>query len=169
MSIAVSAVIRPSRVMQVLIALFGVVLFATAALLWLRLAGKLPDLSRGVLTLVCVGAGCVVFFIASARKKTSRLDIFGNGQIRLSEYRPTASASKSDQCTDIDGSSEVVQLLRDSTLWPMMLLLRLQSQTGRVTIVPVFPDSTERHAFRAVCVACHWIAAQNTRPVAKKE
>ncbi len=169
MSIAVSAVIRPSRLMQVVVILFCAVLFATAVLLWLRLTGKIPDSVLGVLTLVCVGAGCAVFFIACARKKFYRLDISGNGQIRLSEYRPTASASKSDRCEDIDGSSEVVQLLRDSTLWPMLLLLRLQSHTGRVTIVPVFPDSTERRAFRAVCVACHWIAAQNTRPAAKKE
>lgn len=169
MSIAVSAIIRPSRLMQATFTLFSIVLFVTAALLWLRLTGNIPDLARSVLTLVCVGAGCAVFFIASARKKIYRLDISGNGQIRLSEYRPTASAGKSDRCADIGGSGEVVQLLRDSTLWPMLLLLRMQSHTGRVTIVPVFPDSTERRAFRAVCVACHWIAAQNTRPAAKKE
>lgn len=169
MSIAVSAIIRPSRLMQVVVILFGAVLLATAMLLWLRLTCKIPDSVLGVLILVCVGEGCAVFFIASARKKSYRLDISGNGQIRLSEYRPTTAASSTERRADIDGSGEVVQLLRDSTLWPMLLLLRLQSHTGRVTIVPVFPDSTERRAFRAVCVACHWIAAQNTRPAAKKE
>ena len=169
MSIAVSAIIRPSRLMQAVVMLFSAVLFATAVLLRLRLTGKLPDLSLDVLTLICVGACCAVFFIAIARKKSYRLDVSGNGQIRLSEYKPTTAASSTDRRAHFDGSGEVVQLLRDSTLWPMMLLLRLQSHTGRVTIVPVFPDSTERRAFRAVCVACHWIAAQNTRPAAKKE
>ena len=169
MSIAVSAIIRPSRLMQVVLLLFSAVLLATAVLLCLRLPDKIPDLTFGVLTLVCAGAGGAVFIIASVRKKSYRLDISGNGQIRLSEYSSTTAASSTDRRADIDGSSEVVQLLRDSTLWPMMLLLRLQSQTGRVTIVPVLPDSTERRAFRAVCVACQWIAAQNTRPAAQKE
>lgn len=169
MSIAVSAMIHPSRLMTRALILFGTVLCVVAVLLWLRLSGKLPDLARAVLTLVCASAACAVFFIALLSKKTCRLDITGNGQIRLSEYRPTASASNSDLYEEIDGSSEVVQLLRDSTLWPTLLVLRLQSQSGRVTIVPVFPDSTERHAFRAVCVACRWIAAQNTRAAAKKE
>jgi len=169
MSIAVSAVIRPSRLMLALVALFSAVLFATAALLWLRLAGKIPDLSRAMLSLLCAGAGCSVFFIVGLRKKSFRIDISGNGQIRLSEYRPTAVAGNADRCADIDGSGEVVHLLKDSTLWPMLLLLRLQSQAGSVTIVPVFFDSTERRAFPAVCVACRWIAAQNTRPDAKKE
>ena len=168
MSIAVSAVIRPSRLMLALVALFSTVLFASAVVLCCRLAGKIPDLSRVMLSLLCVSAACSLFFIACRRKKSYRLDISGNGQIRLSEYRPTAVASSVDRCTDIDGSSEVVHLLKDSTLWPKLLLLRLQSQAGCVTTVPIFFDSTERRAFRAVCVACHWIAAQNTRPAAKK-
>ena len=154
--------------MLAIVALFSAVLFAVAALLCSRLTGKIPDLSRAVLSLVCVAAGCSLFFIVCRRRKSFRIDISGNGQIRLSEYRPKAVASNVDRCADIDGSGEVVHLLKDSTLWPRLLLLRLQSQAGRVAIVSVFTDSTERHAFRAVCVACHWIATQNTRPVAKK-
>jgi toxin CptA len=54
---------------------------------------------------------------------------------------------------------EIVRLMTDSTIWPGLLLLRLKSEDQRVTIVNILPDSIHGDGFRALSVACRWIAA----------
>jgi len=44
-------------------------------------------------------------------------------------------------------------------MWPNFLLLRLRDGEGRVYNVAVLPDSLPGEAFRALSVACRWIAA----------
>jgi hypothetical protein len=150
-----------------LVAAMSMVLLMVAAAMWHRLDGKIPALSCFTLASLCVVTAIAGFFDSIANRKTYHLDISGIGQIRLNEYRQGAAANRVERYTDIEGGGEVVQLLGDSTLWPMLLLLRLQKPSGRVAIVHILPDCLDRKAFRTVCVACHWIAAQNNRPAAR--
>ena len=159
MSIAVSATIHPSRVQM--LAVVGMLIVIEACAFLLGADTALPLAMRTALSAVCAGTGLTAFLVFAVRRKAFRIDISGIGQIRLQEYRRGAAAA-------LAGSGEVVQLLGDSTLWPWMLVLRLQSQQGRVTEVTVLPDSLSRDAFRSVCVACRWIAAHNDRPVVKR-
>jgi len=42
-----------------------------------------------------------------------------------------------------------------------MLLLRLQADNGDKWVVPILTDCVSRDEFRALSVACRWIAAHN--------
>ena len=158
MSIAVSVIIRPSRALMLCVTAFACCLLTVAALLWVQLAGNIPDHDRWILSAVCAMSAIAVFLLSYARRNTYRLDLSGSGQIRLTQYKASATARE-----NVDGSGEVVHLIGDSTLWPMLMLLRLQLPSGRVLVVSVLPDSLERDAFRATYVACRWIAAQDMR------
>jgi toxin CptA len=61
----------------------------------------------------------------------------------------------------VKGNGEVMTLLHDSTIWTNLLLLRLQAAGGKITVVRVLPDCVSQESFRALSVACRWIAAQN--------
>ena len=58
-------------------------------------------------------------------------------------------------------SGGLAQLLAGSTVWPNLLLLRLRLENGRVRTIPVLPDSVSRETFRALQVACRWVASHN--------
>ncbi|MYM66658.1 hypothetical protein GTP45_07410 [Pseudoduganella sp. FT55W] len=47
-----------------------------------------------------------------------------------------------------------MQWLGGSTLWPRLLLLRLQDETGRVQLLTVLPDCVARQQWRTVALAC---------------
>ena len=92
--------------------------------------------------------------------KTFHLDISGIGQIRLTQYSGVSAfagcrTSPLDEC-----DTAVVQLRKDSTLWPHLLMLRLKPGHGAVVTVPVLPDSVSGDGFRELSVACRWIAAR---------
>jgi len=162
MTIAVSALIRPSRLLIVLVTGMSVGLTVCGVLLFVGFTDVLRYHARASIAAVCIIAGLAGFFLTCVRKKAFRIDISGTGQIRLNDTSRGVLTAEGGQT-----SGERVQLLSDSTLWPTLLILRLQSESGRVMVVPVLPDSLTRHDFRAVCVACRWIAAQNTRPAAE--
>lgn len=160
MSIAVSAVVHPSRI---LIALNGAMALIAVCVALSIGAGQVGDLSIPLRALLSV----LVFFLASFGfyhgmrcRKTIQLDISGAGQIRLlkAEVKPSCTATNWPHVGEI---GEVVRLMDNSTIWPHMLLLCLRSEAGRTTVVPVFPDSVDREAFRALSVACRWISVQN--------
>lgn len=168
MSIAVSAVIRPSRLLLFFSSILALVLLCVACLLWLRLAQIIPDHSRLLLAATCAISACVVFCSVLSNRKTFRLDISGTGQILLTHTRSSAAASHSQASgASVNGGSEVVHLLENATLWPTFMLLRLQAPSGRVTVLPVLPDCLDRNAFCAVLVACRWLATQTLRDAAK--
>ncbi len=159
MSIAVSAFVRPSRILFAMTAMMA----ASAALIGIAIGfGLFGDQSQ---TVRLTSASLVLFlaffgfYHGTRDRKTIQLDISGTGQIRL------LKVSEEPPCTDsnwphVREMGEVVRLKSDSTIWPYMLLLRLQSEDGEITIVPIFPDSVSRDGFRALSVACRWIATQ---------
>ena len=125
---------------------------------------KPPDIVQVLASLLCGFAGCLLALFCRTKAKTLRIDITATGQIRLTHTSRDAFITGPDQQTKARDESEVVQLLKDSTLWSSMLILRLRNGSGKVIVLPILRDCMTKNAFRSVCVACHWIAAQNTRP-----
>jgi toxin CptA len=56
-----------------------------------------------------------------------------------------------------------VVLLPGTTIWPYLLLLRLRSDDGDITLLPVLRDSVAPGAFRALAVALAAIGARSKR------
>jgi toxin CptA len=165
MSIAISAVVKPSRSLLVIVSGMSVGIILAAGMVASARVGELSIYSRLLVAGLCVLAAIAGFFQAFRKRKTFHIDISGIGQIRLSEYNGIVTSpafsgqSKSDSC----GEDEVVKLMADSTIWPHLLLLRFQGEGGRISAIPILPDCMVEDSFRALSVACRWIAAQNTR------
>lgn len=100
------------------------------------------------------------FYHGVRHRKPIHIDISSVGQLRLTEAC-VADSCKSVNWPHVRGSTEVVRLLKDSTFWPYLLLLRLQADSGKITTVPILPDSVSPDVFRALSAACRWIAAHN--------
>lgn len=139
--------------LALLVVAMGGVLLSAAASLWLQ-----PDsLFHYALGGICAVTGSVLCLFPLLRRKSVRIDVTGIGQIRLvdtSRDAPVASTISSGV------GVEVVQLLRDSTFWSSLMVLRLQSGSGRLRVLIILPDSMERSAFHALSVACRWVAAR---------
>jgi hypothetical protein len=159
MSIAVSAVVKPSRVLLLIVG------GACACVVAIGLAisfGTLGNLSFSMQ--LAIGLPCIFFaFFGAYRalriRKTHHIDISGNGRIRLAETTPLAALTSSLFSHDTDMNGDQARLLPSSTVWPFLLLLNLQTEGGRVINIPILPDSIDRDTFRAFSVACRWIAA----------
>jgi toxin CptA len=166
MSIAVSTVVYPSRI---LFAMTGV-MTAVAAFIGLAvgfgLVGDLSEPVRFAIASLVLFLAFFGFYHGTRNRKTIQLDISGMGQIRLVEL------TVEPPCTDtnrphVGKIGEVVRLMADSTIWPHMLLLRLRYDDGGIAVVPIFPDSVSRDGFRALSVTCRWISTQKDAQDAK--
>ena len=152
MSIAVSAVVKPSRWMS------GMVVGMCALVLCVGVA-----LGAGVVGFAllprCLMAGACVLIAAYAWNrfvKDSRafeISVSGLGQIRLS-VAATGGAKNGLQ-------DERVHLLPGSTLWPFLLILHLQDDAQRNHVVLILQDSVPAETFRALLVACRWIVMRH--------
>ena len=159
MSIAVSALVRPSRLLVTLSLLMGIVLMSSAALL-----EQIADEPlHHALAFVCAIASVSVVLFPLRSRKAFRIDITGIGQIRLVD---TSLVAEAELTSASAGNGEVVQLLRGSTFWSSLMVLRLQSGSGRTTVLIILPDSMDCGAFRSLSVACRWIAASSSRDAA---
>ncbi|QAU34249.1 protein YgfX [Janthinobacterium sp. 17J80-10] len=171
MSIAVSTVVMPSRRLALLLAIFCA---GVAAVAWQLAFGALIDLPlvlRVALTVILSVMPGWAAYTAISPGKSLRIDISEHGQIRVAEdkacsvtglqkgHRQAVQAGQEGPVEDAAGT--IVNLLPDSTIWPQLLLLRLQAK-GQVTRnVLILRDSVSAEHFRALSVACHWIAAHN--------
>jgi toxin CptA len=160
MSIAVSAVVHPSRILFALNVAMALIAVCVSLAIGAGQIGDLPTLLRALLSALVFFLASFGFYHGMRCRKTIQLDISGTGQIRLlnAGVKPSCSATIRPHVREI---GEVVRLMDNSTIWPYMLLLRLRSDAGRTTVVPVFPDSVDREAFRALSIACRWISVQN--------
>jgi|UPI0005951F36 toxin CptA len=159
-SIAVSAVVKPSRIVKLLCLTLSVMLFITAfALLFL----SSPDISllvRSGLSGSALVAAVAALLQAVVPGVPVSLDISGLGQIRRSFLfvRPTPRSAAT--AADIDC---LVQLQPGTLMFSTFLLLRLKDNAGVVSSLLILPDAISTSGFRRLSVACRWIAAQNYR------
>ena len=164
MLIATSAEVRPSRILSLLKLAMACVLWLTTWQFAMMVRVPTPVSVDWLAMLVCAFAGCLLVLSCRARVTTLRIDITATGQIRLTHTSDNAFMRDRSHKVVSSEEGEVVQLLRDSTLWSCMLILRVRTGSGKIIVLPILRDSVTAAAFRSVCVACQWIAAQNMRP-----
>lgn len=150
MSIAVSAVIRPSRLVCATQASYAAANLGAGLVLASGAAGSFA--APQLLALCCALAGLALLRTLPGVKTTRRIDISGPGQIRLTVQQ------------DVSGNNESgvpVSLMPGSTVWPAAMLLLLRDESGRVTVLMVLPDSVAQGGFRALAVAIRAIAGHD--------
>jgi toxin CptA len=148
MSIAVSAVIKPSRLLRAALAAYAVV----------NLGAGLAAACAPPSAFSCprsIAAGCLLAVAAAvlalARgRNMRRLDISGLGELRLTVQLDLPTR---------DGA--LLQLAPGSTIWPHLLLLRLRAEDGASTVLAILPDSVAAGNFRALAVALRTIAGRD--------
>ena len=152
MSIAISTVVKPSRLLLAMVGAMCTGIVLAGVLIGLGIVSDLAFWSRVAVTSACIGLASTVFVSALRTRRAWRIDISADGQIRLTRIAVAA---------DSQWTGELVRLLPDSTLWSHLLMLRLQSAEGRSSVVPVLPGSVSKGEFRSLAVACRWVAAHN--------
>ena len=142
MSIAVSAIVGPSRIHRCLLAGAGLCLFA-AALAVGFFASEHFHFST-FQALILAGASAVLMHAGSRRAKTHRIDISGTGEVVLTVQQGLRGPS-----------ATAVTLLPGSVVWLPLMLLRLQPEGAgaRVQVLPVWRDSVGPGVWRALTVA----------------
>ncbi|TCS34343.1 hypothetical protein EDC30_11339 [Paucimonas lemoignei] len=165
MSIAVSTVVMPSRRLAIVQGSFCLGLVAVAAYLVISPTIHLSLAWRVALALILAVISVWASHALIWRGKSLRIDISEHGQITVTEdktctvHRGQAGTDKPPQ-QDQNGTA-VVTLRHDSTIWPHLLLLRLQAEDRRIRNILILRDSVSAEEFRSLSVACRWIAAHN--------
>jgi toxin CptA len=147
MSIALSAIVRPSRLLRMGLLAYGAGHLAMA----LALAGGWcqPMAARWPAACACLLAGALAGWKACQIGTVHRIDISGIGELRVTVQRKTAQASV------------LMRLEAGSTLWPRLLCLRLAGPDGRRCTLLIAPDSVAPDALRALAVALRSIAGRD--------
>ncbi len=163
MSIAVSTVVKPSRLLVILIGSLSIGIAIMASLIGLGYAGNFHPSWRPLIALVLFAIPVLASSGAIWRKKSLHIDISENGQITVDEDKALAFEPRQNCLWQERGGSEVVKLMPNSTIWPHLLLLRLQAEDRKIRNVLILRDCMSASSFRALSVACRWIAAHNDR------
>lgn len=143
MSIAMTALVAPSRRLRFVLGSFGasLLLAALAVALQAPLRFAAGPLVAGALLF----AGLCVLHAAAVTATVHRIDISGPGQIRLTVQQGVWMEAH---------GGVPVALLPGSTLWPRLLLLRLgAAEGGPCRHLAVLPDSVAPQAFHGLVVA----------------
>ena len=148
MSIAVSAVIVPSRRLRWLLALFCAALCGAAVAMVFphpeRFAWDGASACAPLLAAVGVARAARAFAAAATAR---RIDISGVGQLRLTVQQ------------GMEGAATTLTLLPGATVWPGCMLLRLRGEDGLVRPLLLMPDSVSAGEYRALAVAVRTLAS----------
>ncbi len=152
MSLAVHAVIMPSRLLRS--ALSGYALASLGAAIALAWGGAEAFHRPWLLGAACLASALLAGRAAARCATVRRIDISGLGEIRLTVQQSMGEAAP----------REPVQLMPGSTLWPGLLMLLLRDPgNGRVTVLPILPDSVRHEQFRKIGVALRAIARRDNK------
>lgn len=147
MSIAVSAVVRPSVCLR--LASAGYAVGGASAALTLAWAGD------AAFRQAAAGACASLLFavlsgLSLLKNRTAhRIDISPVGLIRVTVYQQ-------------EGSGGEAVLMAGSTLWRGLLMLRLRGARGRVQVLAIWPGDVVDGAFRELAVACRALSPHRT-------
>ena len=149
MSIAVSAVVQPSRLLRGALAVLAMASAGAAALL----AGGVASVHfPSLLAAACLLAALAAWQAAARPGTAHQIDISGVGEIRLTVQQSMGDAAPAG----------LLQLQPGSTIWPHVLLLLLRdADNGRLTILTILPDSVSPEQFRKIAVSVRAIAGQD--------
>ena len=157
MSIAVSAVIKPSRLLRVALAAFGVASAGAAMALLSGHFGRFhfPQVLGGA----CLLGAFMAWRAAAGATTTRRVDISGLGEIRLTVQHSIGTTRQS-----WTAAPQTVRLVAGSTVWPGLLLLSLrQDEHGALSVLAILPDSVPPDQFRKLAVAIVAIARRDNK------
>ena len=143
MSIAVSVIVGPSRIHRLLLG--GCGLAQAGAALAVGMFAPLRFPAAPWLALMLAGTAAILMRSAARRPKTHRIDISGTGELRVTVQQDVRVA----------GAPAVVPtgLLAGSVVWPMLVVLRHGTPGAPAGVVPVWRDSVDAAAWRALAVA----------------
>jgi hypothetical protein len=149
MSIAVSAIVRPSRIHRCLFLGAGLSLFAAAIAVGIVASARFH--AAMFQAAILAGAGAVLMHAGSGRSKMHRIDISGTGEMVLTVQQGLRVPGSIETPRGADGAA--VALLPGSVVWPPLMLLRFGCADGRVLVLPVWRDSVPCATWRALAVA----------------
>ncbi|MBX9868731.1 MAG: hypothetical protein K2X63_02950 [Burkholderiaceae bacterium] len=161
MSIALSVILRPSRLLYVLLSL----------ILLLANVGWILGLSQIIQTPILLGlasvAGftlsCIGFFRSIRQQKISQLDIDDEGRMIVRRLRLARSGSAFNRNIS-SGASEFdvvwsasAELGEDTVVWPNLFVLHLRLATTQIERIVILKDSVDHASFRRLGVALRWL------------
>ncbi|KAF3997957.1 hypothetical protein [Glaciimonas immobilis] len=154
MSIAMSALVLPSKILFAMVS----VLSLNGALISIFVSfggiGRLDTVIGFALGMTGLLASVAGWLCYIKSRQTVHIFVTGEGQFKIGEILPyTNVANRVPQPV-------VVQLSRGSTLWTDLLLLRFQHIDGRIKSVVILPDCASKQVFGALSVACRWSASR---------
>lgn len=159
-TIAVTAVVRPSRVLNALLRGMCLCVALAGIAIGFSWVGDLSLPFRIPIGIACIMASTACFY-AKCDRVMYQISISGDGQIRVSEYAAESNAKGYFACQNANGEVFSVSLQDNSILWPVLLLLRLKADNGKTFTVPILADCLSASGFRSLSVACRWIATHN--------
>ncbi|RNF32648.1 hypothetical protein NM04_00640 [Massilia aurea] len=160
MSLAVSAVIAPSRRLRCLLAAFCASLCAAALAVGLLLPERFafggavacaPLLAALSLARLLTHSTAILHSIATVR----RIDISGVGQLRLTVQQELGEGGPA---AAIPGPGPAMTLLQGATVWPCCIVLRLRAEDGATWPLVLLPDAVGAGQYRALAVAVRALA-----------
>lgn len=165
MTIAVSTVVMPSRRFAALAGCLCLGVIGIAAALVFAPAINLAFPWRVTLALLLIAVLVWASRTVIWHGKSLRIDISEHGQITVAEDKACTNqggqTGLNETPRQAPAGTTVVKLLPDSTIWPHLLLLRLQGDDRRTRSVLILRDCMSAEDFRCLSVACRWIAAHN--------
>jgi toxin CptA len=141
MTIAVSALVRPSRIQRLVWGGCGLAQCASALAVGLLAPERF--LCPPLVAFALGGAGVAVLVAATVHAKTHRIDISGTGDLRVTVQQGVGGALPAGRAV----------LLPGSVVWPMLMLLRHVAPGAGPQVVAVWRDSVDAAAWRALAVA----------------
>jgi hypothetical protein len=129
------------------------------------LVGELTAVERMVIAAICFLSAIYVFLRRMTAQRTMMIHVSGTGQIRLSVWCKGDRNGENAKLILSQEQADVVHLRSASTLWTWLLILHLQHENGRTSIITVLPDSVTENSFRALLVACRWITMRHAEEI----
>lgn len=158
MSIAVVAVIQPSKTLLYLSCAMCVGVLGIAIIVGFGMIGDLGHSSQIGIAGSCFLMAFFVLYRAIWRRSVFHVAISGAGQIRVAECKSSTNGRKNSVHQPVIAEAAAT-LMAGSTIWSSFILLRLRLESGALVTILVLPDSLPAETFRALAVACRWIAA----------
>lgn len=149
MSIAVSAVIKPSRLLRGVLALYAAANLAVAVFLAWSAPGAFRAPVAIAASCLLAAAGAALGYASAGKRR--RIDIFGVGEMRVTVQQKLSGTAV---------QNGPVTLMPGSAIWPGLLMLLVRGEGGATTVVAVFADSVNAGEFRALAVAIRAIGGQ---------
>src|SRR5690606_17875658 len=157
MSIAVSALIKPSRwLFRLVRAMVAIRVVAVWLLLVFPGTDDMPAYGGWILSTLSCAALVACCWYWERKQHTKQILISAKGEIRL------MLPGGDDHLTG-DEENNLWTLLPASTLWPHLLILHLRDGSGHRQVLVILRDSVSSEAFQALLVAGRWLAGNTSR------